>query len=137
MCRRFAKVNSFDEVRELCKKGDLSKIDLRISDVSEVEIPTLPKDITAANFGKFEEGATRADILLGIVNTVFETIAMLAVFATRNDDIKDVVLIGNIVSLPVVKDIIEKIENLYNITFIIPENPEYAVALGAIIASIK
>jgi type II pantothenate kinase len=137
MCKRFAKVNSFEEVRELCKKGDLSKIDLRISDVSKEEIPTLPRDITAANFGKFEENATRADILLGIINTVFETIAMLAVFATRNDDIKDVVLIGNVVSLPIVKDIIDKIQKLYNIKFIIPENPEYAVALGAIIASIK
>lgn len=63
---------------------------------------------------------------------VFETIGMMAAFSLKNDTIKEVVLIGNIVKIPRVKEILEKIEKLQGISFIIPENPEFAVAIGAI-----
>ena len=63
---------------------------------------------------------------------VFEVIGMMTAFASINDEIKDIVLIGNIVSIPVVKDILTKIEKTHNIRFFIPEDPQYVVALGAI-----
>ena len=42
-------------------------------------------------------------------------------------------LIGNVVTIPRVKEILEKIEITQGIKFIIPENPEYIVAIGAIL----
>ena len=63
---------------------------------------------------------------------VFEVIGMMTAFATINDEIKDVVLIGNIVCIPVVKDILKKIEKTHGINYTIPENPQFAVAIGAI-----
>ena len=57
---------------------------------------------------------------------------MMTAFASINDNIKDVVLIGNIASIPVVKDVIKKIEKTHKIIFTIPENPQYAVVIGAI-----
>ena len=63
---------------------------------------------------------------------VFEIIGMTTAFASLNDNIKDIVLIGNIVSIPVVKDILKKIEKTHKVSFIIPEEPQYAVAIGAI-----
>ena len=47
-------------------------------------------------------------------------------------DIKDVILIGNITVIPGVKYVLERIEKVQNINFIVPENSEFAVVLGAI-----
>ena len=132
LCKSYAETNNFEEIIELSKKGDLGKIDLRIGDATDKEITTLPLDLTLANFGKLEEDAKKEDIVLGIVNMVFEIIGMMAAFSLKNDRIKKVVLIGNIVKIPRVNKILKKIEKLHKISFIIPENPEYAVALGAI-----
>lgn len=132
LCNKFINVNSFEEIMNLAMKGNLSKIDLKIGDVSDSEIQTLPKDLTAVNFGKIEEDANSADIVLGFVNMIFETIGMMAVFCTKNDDIKDIVITGNIAEIPRVKEILDKIKNLYNINFIIPDNQQFATAVGAI-----
>ncbi|MBO4816559.1 MAG: Hsp70 family protein [Clostridia bacterium] len=132
LCKLYTQNNSFEEIVELSKKGDLEKIDLRIKDATDKEITTLPLDLTLANFGKLKEDVKKEDIILGIINMVFETIGMMAAFSLKNDTIKEVVLIGNIVKIPRVKEILEKIEKLQGISFIIPENPEFAVAIGAI-----
>jgi len=136
-CNRFAGVKSFDEILELSKQGDLSNIDLRIADLTDENIKTLPPELTLANFGKLSENASKADIVIGLVNMVFEVIGMMTAFASINDDIKDVVLIGNIASIPGVKNILKKIEKTHNVKFTIPEEPQYAVAIGAIQSLIK
>jgi len=63
---------------------------------------------------------------------IFEVIGMMAAFAIKNDTIKEVVLIGNITVIPSVKRILKKIEETQNITFIVPENAEFGVVIGAI-----
>ena len=132
LCNRFAGIKSFDEILELSKQGNLDNIDLRIKDLTDENIQTLPPELTLANFGKLSENASKADIVIGIINMVFEVIGMMTAFASINDDIKEVILIGNIVTIPVVKEVLNKIEKTHNIKFIIPENPQYAVAIGAI-----
>ncbi len=132
LCKRFSNANSFEEIVELVEKGDLSKIDIRICDRTDEKIDTLPYDLTLSNFGNLKEDATDADIALGILHMIFEIIGMMAVFATKNDTIKEAILIGNIVTIPNVKKMLKQIEDLHNIKFIIPENPQFAVAIGAI-----
>ena len=132
LCNKFADTKSFEEIIELSKKGDLNNIDLRIADLTDENIKTLPPELTLANFGKLKENASKDDIVIGLVNMVFEIIAMMVAFASINDDVKDVVLIGNIVSIPVVKDVLRKIEKTHKVSFIIPKEPQYAVAIGAI-----
>lgn len=132
LCNEFADVKSFEDIIELSKQGNLNNIDLRISDLTHENIETLPPELTLANFGKLKKEASKADIVIGLVNMIFEIIGMMTAFASINDNIKDIVLIGNIVSIPVVKDILSKIEKTHKLSFIIPENPQYAVALGAI-----
>lgn len=132
LCNKFANVKSFEEIIELSKQGDLSNIDLRIADLTDENIETLPPELTLANFGKLNERVNKSDIVIGLVNMVFEIIGMMTAFASINDDIKDIVLIGNIVSIPVVKDVLRKIEKTHKVSFIIPEEPQYAVAIGAI-----
>jgi len=132
LCNRFAGIKSFDEILELSKQGNLDNIDLRIKDLTNEDIKTLPPELTLANFGKLNENASKADIVIGLVNMVFEVIGMMTAFASLNDDIKDIVLIGNIACIPVVRDILSKIEKTHNVKFTIPEEPQYAVVIGAI-----
>ena len=137
LCNRFLGVESFDELTMLAEKGDIGKIDLRIGDVTDKEIKTLPKDLTLSNFGKFEEEALKEDKVLGFVNMVFEVIGMMVAFAAIKSDCKDVILIGNIVAIPGVKEILKKIEYTHKMNFIVLEDVEYAVALGAIVNSLE
>lgn len=137
LCSRFANTKSFNEIIELSKKGNLDNVDLRIKDLTDSNISTLPPELTLANFGKLKENASRADIVIGLINMVFEIIGMMTAFASINDTIKDVILIGNIAEIPVVKDILSKIEKTHELNFIIPNEHQYAVALGAIISANK
>lgn len=137
LCNKFAGIKSFDEIIELSKQGNLDNIDLRIKDLTDDNIQTLPPELTLANFGKLDKNASKADIVIGLVNMVFEVIGMMTAFASINDEIKDVVLIGNIASIPVVKDVLNKIEKTHNVKFIIPEEPQFAVVIGAILNSTK
>lgn len=137
LCNRYLDVKSFDELVNLAEKGNIEKIDLRIGDVTDKEIKTLPKDLTLANFGKFEQDVTREDKVLGFVNMVFEVIGMMVAFASVKSDCKDAILIGNIVAIPGVKEILKKIEFTHNLNFIVLDDVEYAVALGAVIKSLE
>lgn len=132
ICNRMLGIDSFDEIVDLAKKGDVEKIDLRIKDITTEEIPTLPLDLTLSNFGKFDVDAKKEDIVIGLINMIFEVIGMMAVFITSKSDTKDVIFVGNITVIPGVKYVLDRIENVQNINFIVPENTEFAVVLGAI-----
>lgn len=132
LSNKFAGTKSLKEIIDLSKNGDLNNIDLRIADLTEENIKTLPPELTLANFGKLSNTVSKEDIVLGILNMIFEVIGMMAAFASINDKIKDIILIGNIVKIPQIKDILLKIEKTHNVSFIIPEEPQFAVAIGAI-----
>jgi type II pantothenate kinase len=87
--------------------------------------------MTAANFGKVSDIASKGDLALGIMNMVFETIGMIGVFATRNSGTKDLVLTGNMTNLPQAREIFANLNNLFDVNFIIPENAVFATAHGA------
>lgn len=132
LCNKLAGTNSFKDIIELSEKGTLDKIDIRIGDVTDKSISTLPLDLTLSNFGKFESNAKNADIVLGIINMIFETIGVMSAFALKNDKIKEVIVVGTITTIPCIKTILKKIEKLHKIKFIVPNNAEYACTIGAI-----
>lgn len=120
-----------DFIVSLAEKGDLKNVDLLIGDISTAEIPSLPSDATAANFGRLRAAATKEDLAKGLMNTVFQTAGMLAVFACLDTDIRDVVVTGTLASFPQAKEILPAVGALHNINFIIPENAIFATAIGA------
>lgn len=125
-------IRSAQHVAELALGGDLKNIDLMISDITQRDIsPTLKSDITASNFGKVSDMATREDIALGLVNMVFETIAMMAIFSAKMKNVKDIVLIGNLTVLPQAETIFRKLEANFDVNIIIPENAAYGTVIGA------
>ena len=111
--------------------GSLQRVDLNIGDISKGIIPTLSADTTASNFGKMEDGASHNDLALGILNMAFQTIGMMAVFACRNDSVKDVVLTGALTLVPCAKKVFNALHKMHGVNFIIPQNAIYATATGA------
>ncbi|MDO4567955.1 MAG: pantothenate kinase, partial [Clostridia bacterium] len=55
----------YDDLTNLARDGDLSRVDLSVADICESNIGTLPSHITASNFGKLRSDCTKADISLG------------------------------------------------------------------------
>jgi len=134
---KLLKEDNFDMINELAKTGDLLKVDLTIKDISKDIIPSLPPEATASNFGSIKSLATAGDLALGLINMVFQTIGMLAVFACMNDTIKEVVLVGSLTEIPQAKQIFGMIKDLYNINFLIPEDAIFATAIGAALQYMK
>ena len=133
LCKKFAEVKSFDEIDKLILKGNLDNIDLTIKDISTCDIIGLPKDTTSSNFGKLNNKATKEDIVVGIANMIFETIGMMAVFATQNKENRNIIVIGNVAIMPYIKIVLNKIEELHKgVKFIIPKYAEFGTAFGAI-----
>lgn len=132
ICNKMLEINSFDEIVALAEKGNVEKVDLRIKDITNDNIPTLPLDLTLSNFGKFSDDSKKEDIVIGLINMIFEVIGMMAVFITSKSDIKEAILVGNITVIPGVRYVLDRIEKVQNIKFIVPENTEFTVVLGAI-----
>jgi len=134
LCKRFAGLKSFNEISEKIKNADISKVDLRLKDIQKDAINSLlPTDITISNFGKLEKDANDNDVILGILNMIVETIGMMGIFATQNTKNKNIIVIGCITELAYVKKVLDVLNKLQNVNFIIPENSEWTVAIGAIL----
>lgn len=136
LSNRMLNVRNFNDIVEMAKDGDLKHIDLSIGDITHDEMVGLPPDTTASNFGKIIDLATKADVALGIINLVFQTIGMLAVFASRNEKVSDIVLTGNLTNVPQAKDVFDGLSGLFKVNFHLPGNAEFATAVGATMISI-
>lgn len=124
-------VKTFRTLVNLAEKGQLGKVDLNIGDISSKKISNLAKDITASNFGKMEDGLNPADLAAGVLNMVFQTVGMMAVFACRNENMKDVILTGTLSQVPLAQKTFEMLRRMHGVNFIIPKNAIYATATGA------
>ena len=129
-------MDSTSHILELAEQGDLNKIDLRIRDITNKDIlPGLPDYMTAANFGKISDLANKSDIALGIINMVFETIGMLAVFAARNHELQNIILTGRLSIAPQTKPIFKSLGDMFGYNFIIPDNSQFGTVIGAALSS--
>ena len=132
LSKKLLGVSDPEQIAVLAKTGNLSNIDLRINDISRSAINSILSDnATAANFGKASDLASREDIALGIFNMVYETIGMMAVFAARQKELRDVVLIGNLAGLPHAHVTFESLDKMFGMHFVIPDNATYGTVIGA------
>ena len=127
--------SDIDKIQEMAAEGRVGNIDLRIGDISSEPLPGLNLEITASNFGKASSRATCEDKAAGIVHMVLETICQTAVLISQGTELKDFVLIGNLTNFPEIGHICEMIKTMYpDIHVIVPEDGEYATAVGAALA---
>ncbi len=127
-------LSSFDNIVEMASTGSLENIDLSIGDISHTNIANLPSTITASNFGKMNDQASRNDICRGVLNMVFQVVGMMAIFAARTERDTDIVMAGKMVHVPQAAKTFSELGKLYNINFHIPRLAEYSTAIGAAIS---
>jgi type II pantothenate kinase len=127
-------LSDFDNIISLAEKGDLSQVDLSIADISSGEIGKLPPTLTASNFGKMSDKATKNDLLKGILNMVFQTIGMMAVLAAKKESDTDIVMSGNLVKVAQAQKTFNELSKLYGVKFHTPAYAQYCTAIGAAIS---
>ena len=126
-----------DAVLDLAENGYVENVDLLVKDILNYEIPSLPPNITASNFGNVKNNASDADIAIGVINMIVQTIGMLSAFVSKNDMIKQFIMTGTLSTLPQARDIFDAIGNMHGLKFIIPYNAVYATAIGAAVSYMK
>ncbi len=124
---RMLNVRSFDSIMALAKDGDLSRVDLSWT---KKNVSTMPLNTTASNFGKIADDATKCDIAAGLLNLVFQTVGIMAVFASSIAQTKEIVLCGRLANAPQAAKTMVQIHELHHVNFIIPQHAEFATALG-------
>ena len=127
-------VDDAERLEDIASKGDLNNVDLTIGDISRSEIPGLPMNITASNFGKVSDDLSKEDKIIGIFNLVYQSIGTMSVLAARNAGLKDVVLTGQLANMKQCKDVMDCFSQLYGVNFVVAEDAVYATAIGSCIA---
>ncbi len=121
----------FSTIVEMASGGNLAKVDLLVGDLAPRAPASLSAGLTASNFGRLSGEASKADYALGILNLVFQTIGLLALFAATPFREQDVVLTGKLAGVPQAKDILAGFSVLSPLRFRFPPHAEYATAVGA------
>lgn len=128
---RLINVSDFSTIDLLSQKGQLEKTDLTVGDLTPKEIPGLTSTTTASNFGKMVGLTEPEDIAAGIVNLVFQSVGTAAVLASSLCQVDTIVITGNLARMGLGRQIFDSFSVLYGVTFLIPEQAEYATAIGA------
>ncbi len=137
LSKKLLSMDDVEHISNLADSGSLEHIDLKIKDITKQDIvPGFGDIMTASNFGLSDDLAGKADIALGLINMVFETIGMISIFAARNYNIKDIVLTGNLSGVKQAAPIFETLNKMFGMNFIIPENSRFGTVIGAALAGI-
>jgi len=132
LSKKMLGMDNIRHIEELAKEGDLSRVDLKISDLTKHDIvPGFSDKMTASNFANVSDITTKPDIALGIINLVFETIGMVAIFAARNYSIRDIVLTGNLTTVTHAPDVFSALNKMFDMNFIIPNRSQFGPVIGA------
>lgn len=132
LSKKLLGLETIEHICELAADGDLKNIDLSVGDITRKSSKSaLSREMTAANFGKVSDVATPADIAKGILNMVFETVGMMAIFAARMHKLDRVVLTGNLTAIDFAKEKFAQLSRMFGISFIIPENARFGTVIGS------
>lgn len=130
-------VSDIEAIVELAKDGDLSNVDLMVSDITRKDLPGMSSNLTAANFGKLSDLASKSDLALGLINMIFESVAMLSLFASRASNIENIVMTGNLTTLDQAKPIFDSLTKIFGVNFIVPEMSNFSTVIGSALSVMK
>ncbi|MFC1691450.1 BadF/BadG/BcrA/BcrD ATPase family protein [Nanoarchaeota archaeon] len=129
---RFLGIDDIEKLEKLSKKGNLKNVDLSIKESVGGRIGIVSGDVTASNLAKLSrKKASRADISAGLLNMLGQSIAMMLVYAAQANNQRNVILIGKTVQFKKVFFVIKKVLARFKLNCILPNNSEYATAIGA------
>ena len=131
LCSKLIGSSSFSHISELAIQGDVSHIDLTVGDITRDQLANMNNRTTAANFGKITDDACDADLAMGVVNMVFQTVGIIAMMAAKGHGTDQIVLTGSLTRIEAAKTVIRDLEELYKVHYIVPQRSEYSTAIGA------
>lgn len=112
-------------------QGDLKNCDLVLGDVCNGTISNLNSDTTIANLAKADTAGDE-DLALGLYNTVFQSIGVMAAFAAKMHGTRTVVFCGTVLEQqPVAEAVLNGVAALHGLHFILPDEAAYVTAIGA------
>ena len=131
LAKKLLHIESVEHLDLLAEDGDLSNVDLRIGDFAKsAPIETMAAELTASNFGKVSDMATKPDLAIGLFNMVYETIGMMAIFAARGCGVRDIVLTGNLAVTRYAGRVFPALSRLFDVNFIIPDQAQFGTVIG-------
>ena len=134
LCRSICGTEEVEQYRALAEKGDVTKVDLVLADISQETVSNLRPDTTVANLGKLSAATAREDAAAGFFNLIFQSIGVMAAFAAKDTMARKVLVTGTIASFPGAPAILDDVAALHGITFLIPGNAGFITAMGAAMA---
>ena len=137
LCSRLCGTRQYGQIVKLALEGDINHIDLTVGDITRNSHPSLPLDITAANFGNISDTATPGDFAAGVVNMVLQSIGTTAVMACRACGCETVVLTGFMSNLPQAGECFALFTRLHGVRFLTPEHAAFATSIGAALCSFR
>ena len=112
LSRLLLNVRNIPNLVAMAAKGDASKVNLQIQDISKEVLEGLPMHATASLFGKaVNNQVSDEDIAKGIIMMVIETIGSAAVLSTLNSGIKDFCMIGNLTRMEECREVFSVMED--------------------------
>ncbi|MFC2124580.1 type II pantothenate kinase [Bacteroidota bacterium] len=133
LSQKLLNITSINTLVDKAKNGRLDMVDLTVGDIAGGALNNLPESATASNFGKISDEATDSDIALAIFNLVSQTVALMGISAARAEQLSNIVFTGKLAILDPIKQVLESVARLYNMTIDVPEHAEFATAIGAAI----
>jgi len=131
LCSQLCGTRKYAQIVKLAAGGDIGNVDLTVGDITRNSHPSLPLDITAANFGNVSDDASASDFAAGVINMVLQSIGTTAVMSCRACGCETAVLTGFMTNLPQAGDCFALFTRLHGVRFIIPENAVFATSIGA------
>lgn len=122
------------KLSDMATSGDILKCDLTIGDITKNGVTGLPMNVTASNFGKAADDLSREDKMSGVFNLVYQAVGTVAVMASRQCNLKDIVFTGQLTDLKECQQYLLPFEDLYGVNMIIPDDAVFATALGSCLA---
>lgn len=137
LSRLLLKTDDIKQVSALAEEGDISHINVLISDISANPLPGLPMDAIASLWGNAKSNASREDIALGLIWMVLQSICSASILSSLGSGIREFVMIGNLAMLPLCQRVFPATERLYGVKFHIPQHAEFCTAIGAALCHIQ
>ncbi len=124
--------DSFENLKNLTEKGDISRIDLSVGEIVGGDLGGLSENATASHFAKYApEYSREEDIALGIARLVGQSIALLALEKAKNYNHNNIILGGKLTRLIPVVQLIRETGEMFGKNIILPKHADILTAIGA------
>lgn len=119
-------------IQAMAHGGKAAVTDLTVNDMTNKDIgPTLTSSMTASNFGKIGDLTSAEDIAAGLLNMIYETVAVVSIFAAKSKNVKDIVLTGRLSALDSAPASFKSLGDTFGVNFVLPALREYSTVIGA------